>query len=88
MVVRVLAGQGVTRRMRRMTDDQAAARVAEYLQLAEQMRIAADRAFDPAIAAAYLALSSKWVRLAEQTQRSVRYIDRTRPDRERRDKGN
>ncbi|HEY1425725.1 MAG TPA: hypothetical protein VGF50_03555 [Caulobacteraceae bacterium] len=63
-----------------MSDDQAATRVAEYLKLAEQMRTAADRAFDPAIAAAYLALASKWVRLAEQTQRSLRYIDRTAAD--------
>lgn len=63
-----------------MSDDQAAARVAEYLKLAEQMRVAADRAFDPTISAAYLALASKWVRLAEQTQRSVRYIDRTDKD--------
>ena len=63
-----------------MTDEPASARVAEYLKLAEQMRLAADRAFDPTIAAAYLALASKWVRLAEQTQRAVRYIDRTRAD--------
>ncbi len=63
-----------------MSDDQASARVAEYLKLAEQMRIAADRAFDPTIAAAYLALASKWVRLAEQTQRAIGYIDRTQRD--------
>jgi hypothetical protein len=63
-----------------MSDETAATRVAEYLKLSEQMRTAADRAFDPQIAAAYLALASKWVRLAEQTQRSVRYIDRTAAD--------
>lgn len=66
-----------------MSDEPTAARVAEYLKLAEQMRIAADRAFDPAIAAAYLSLASKWVRLAEQNQRSVRYIDRTTGDQEK-----
>jgi hypothetical protein len=71
-----------------MSDEPASARVAEYLTLAEQMRLAADRAFDPTIAAAYLALASKWVRLAEQTQRSVRYIDRTREAVDARDKGN
>jgi len=60
-----------------MGDEQMATRVAEYLKLAAQMRVAADRAFDPTISAAYLALASKWVRLAEQTQRSLRYIDRT-----------
>jgi hypothetical protein len=58
-----------------MRDEQACARVAEYLKLAEQMRAAADRAFDPTIAAAYLALASKWVRLAEQTRRAIGYID-------------
>jgi hypothetical protein len=70
-----------------MSDD-AAARVAEYFKLAEQMRAAADRAFDPAIAAAYLALASKWVRLAEQAQRGVRYIDRTQDDPNKRDNRN
>ena len=69
-----------------MGDGQSAARAAEYLKLAEQMRIAADRAFDPTIAAAYLALASKWVRLAEQTQHAIRYIDRTQDDKARRDR--
>ena len=68
--------------------DEPAARVAEYLKLAEQMRLAADRAFDPTIAAAYLALASKWVRLAEQTQRAVRYIDRTRAEADPKDERN
>jgi len=71
-----------------MSDEPTAARVAEYLKLAEQMRHAADRAFDPTIAAAYLALASKWVRLAEQTQRSVRYIDRSREVADRKGEGN
>jgi hypothetical protein len=62
-----------------MSEAPSAARVAEYLRLAEQMRLAADRAFDPAIAHAYLALSAKWVRLAEQAQRSITVIDRTKP---------
>jgi hypothetical protein len=63
-----------------MSDEPEATRVADYLKLAEQMRTAADRAFDPTIAAAYLALGSKWVRLAEQVQRGVRYIDRSQDD--------
>jgi hypothetical protein len=58
----------------------AAARVAEYLRLSEQMRVAADRAFDPLIVSAYLALSAKWVRLAEQAQRDIPYIDRSSAD--------
>jgi hypothetical protein len=71
-----------------MSEAPSAARVAEYLRLAEQMRAAADRAFDPAIAAAYLALSAKWVRLAEQAQRGVPVIDRTQPDPKPRDNHN
>ena len=71
-----------------MSDEPVSARVAEYLKLAEQMRISADRAFDPTIAAAYLALASKWVRLAEQTQRSLRYIDRTQAEADPKNKGN
>jgi len=63
-----------------MSEAPSAARVGEYLRLAEQMRVAADRAFDPAIAAAYLSLSAKWVRLAEQAQRSLTIIDRTKPE--------
>ena len=70
-----------------MSDEPASARVAEYLKLADQMRASADRAFDPTIAAAYLALASKWVRLAEQTQRSLSYTDRTREAAELRNKG-
>jgi hypothetical protein len=71
-----------------MTDEPAVPRVAEYLKLAEQMRLSADRAFDPTISAAYLALASKWVRLAEQTQRSLRYIDRTGAEADRKGEGN
>ena len=71
-----------------MSDEPVSARVAEYLKLAEQMRISADRAFDPTIAAAYLALASKWVRLAEQTQRSLRYIDHTQAEADPKNKGN
>jgi hypothetical protein len=63
-----------------MSDVPVAARVAEYLGLAERMRTAAERAFDPEIAAAYLALSAKWLRLAEQAQQGVRVIDRSRPE--------
>jgi len=62
-----------------MSDEPAAARVADYLKLAERMRTAAERAFDPEIAAAYLALSAKWVRLAEQAQQGVTLIDRSKP---------
>jgi hypothetical protein len=61
-----------------MSDEPAAARVADYLKLAERMRTAAERAFDPEIAAAYLALSAKWVRLAEQAQQGVTLIDRSK----------
>jgi hypothetical protein len=53
-----------------------ASRVAEYLALSEKMRVAADRAFDPLIVSAYLALSAKWVRLAEQAQRDAFRTDR------------
>jgi hypothetical protein len=70
-----------------MTEAPASARVAEYLNLAERMRTAAERAFDPEIASAYLALSAKWVRLAEQAQQGVRTIDRTKPVPDKRDNG-
>ncbi len=70
-----------------MSDESVAGRVAEYLRLAERMRAAADRAFDPEIASAYLALSAKWVRLAEQAQQGLAIIDRTQPAPAKRDTG-
>jgi hypothetical protein len=70
-----------------MSDEPAAARVAEYLRLAERMRTAAERAFDPEIAAGYLALSAKWMRLAEQAQQGVTLIDRSRPASAKREDG-
>lgn len=49
-----------------MTREATDARVEQYRRAAEQMRAAADRAFDPRIAAEYRALEAKWRRLAEQ----------------------
>jgi hypothetical protein len=58
-----------------MTTDDLQARIAEYLRLAGDMRAAADRVFDPRIAAEYLALAAKWLRLAEQTERGLDVVD-------------
>jgi len=52
-------------------------RAAEYLRQADRMRLASERAFDPQISAQYLALSAAWLRLAEEAQKGVRYIDRS-----------
>jgi hypothetical protein len=58
------------------TTDDPQARIAEYLRLSAEMRSAADRAFDPQIAAEYLALAAKWLRLAEEAERNIDVIDR------------
>jgi hypothetical protein len=42
------------------------------------MQEAADKAFDPEIAASYLQLAAKWLRLAEQAERGA-VIDRSHP---------
>lgn len=55
-------------------------RGADYLQLATQMRMSADRAFDPQVAAEYLALAVKYLRLAEEAQRHRGVIDRSEGD--------
>ncbi|MGH6958470.1 MAG: hypothetical protein ACREEW_17530 [Caulobacteraceae bacterium] len=60
--------------------EEPVARAAQYLKLSEEMREAADRAFDPLIAAGYLSLAAKWLRLAEAAQKDIRYIDRTGPE--------
>ena len=59
-----------------MADHSAAKRVAHYLSVASQMRARAEAAFDPQIAASYLELAAKWLRLAEQAQRGIPVIDR------------
>jgi len=50
-----------------MTDEEdPPADAAECARQAEEMRAAAEQAFDPAIAAQYLALAAEWLRLAER----------------------
>jgi hypothetical protein len=44
------------------------------------MRSAAEQAFDPQIEAEYLALAAKWLRLAEQAQHGITYVDQLGPD--------
>ena len=42
-----------------------------YLEQAEAMRLASEKVFDPLIAAQYVALAARWLKLAEQAQRGT-----------------
>jgi hypothetical protein len=65
-----------------MSDDaDPAARAATYLEQAEAMRLASEKVFDPFIAAQYVALAARWLKLAEQAQRGT-YITTSAADRE------
>lgn len=52
-----------------MIDSTNESRAALYLEMAKKMGEAAERAADTQVAATYLELAGKWIRLAEATRR-------------------
>lgn len=54
--------------------DKVTGREAEYRKLAAQMQAAADGAFDPMTAQAYLKLAAQWERLADEAEFGVRQV--------------
>ena len=56
--------------------EQGRGRIAEYRENAAQMTTAAEKAIDPLIASAFLALAAQWERLAQEVGRSTVVLPR------------